>query len=341
MADPASGGADVAVGKEWQQGSPSSTLVESVTWTSIAPQLATLPLIAGADSPLPGIELAAGLDQGLLAQTGVSAESGIQLAAAAYRPPGVVLDWTTIQGSYGDYTFDTFDNNANNGYFLGGGYGYFSGTVTFQPGCLVQFATNASLLIYGGIVCNGSQGSPSYLTSWQDGRFQSPPIQPPYGNPPPAIGDASTALWLYYIPTTVTVEGMSISFATTAIEFNANNNSLTETVSDTALFSCQTGVFDGYNRPNVSIVNSACYQVANQTGSVCEGNPFTGGFSPGVPPGPAAVSCLSAQSPGCRRYPASPPTLVDWWVSNGLGGYNYAGTGLSIWLSLPRLGYIR
>ena len=49
-------GTNVPVAKEWQQGSPASTLIESVAWAGIAPELAALPLMAmgnGASSPKP------------------------------------------------------------------------------------------------------------------------------------------------------------------------------------------------------------------------------------------------------------------------------------------------
>lgn len=169
------------------------------------------------------------------------------------------------------------------------------------------------MLLYGGIVCNGSQDSPSYLTSYTDQRLF--PGWNAWGYPLPAIGDVSTALQFYYIPTNVTVNGMSISFATTAIEFDAINSSLTETVSATALYDCQTGIYDRKNCCNISIVHSAANQVATPTYSACGGNLFTGSFSSGSPPGPPpAVTCLTSESGSGVQCgsPFSPPTLVDW-----------------------------
>jgi hypothetical protein len=296
VASAASGTSDVAVGKTWQQGAASSTLTESVNWTDIAPKLSGLPLMAKAAGPASTNLLAGSAAQGRAAGPGVPAKMAVRLAATPYRAAGLVVDYLVpAGGSLQDYTFQTYGPGPvyvvrNNLY---GSPVYASGTLTFQPGCVIRFLHDSAdgyapayILTYGGVVCNGTTASPSVFTSYYDFQYGDPGT-PPYGMGPSSDGPG-VALWLYYIPTNVTVSGVCVRYGVTAIEFNASNSTLTETVSNAALYSCQTGIQDGYGSvcPNVSIVNSACYQVATPTTCPCGGNPFTGAFSQGAPPPP-------------------------------------------------------
>ncbi len=280
VARPGGSGADVPVTKQWQSAGATNMLTESVTWASIAPQLAALPLIASADSPSAGIELAAAPGQGLFFQTGIFAQGGIQFAGAPYDTPGLVLDYAAVTAAGQDYTFQTYVPGTGTTYLIDGSPAYFGGTVTFQPGCVIKYGGGQYLLVYGGVVCNGYPASPSMLTSKYDTQYGDI-LSSEHS---PATGDAGTALWLYYINTNVTVSGLCVRYARTAIEFDANDNSLTETVADTVLYACQTGIDDEYNCPNVSIANSFWYQVTTPTTCPCEGNSFTGAFSQGSAP---------------------------------------------------------
>lgn len=92
---PGTGGQAVQapVAKEWQAAGSKATLVESVTWDSIAPMLAQLPTMAKvAKDPKKARLAAAGLHEA--APNGRAAASRtIRVAARPYRTPGVVLDY--------------------------------------------------------------------------------------------------------------------------------------------------------------------------------------------------------------------------------------------------------
>jgi hypothetical protein len=99
MASPGRASGDLPVGKEWQQGAATSTLIESVTWTSIAPKLAGLPLMASAGGPSATRQIAAVGAQERTKGLGVRGKKPIELARAPYKTPGLVLDFT-MWGTY-------------------------------------------------------------------------------------------------------------------------------------------------------------------------------------------------------------------------------------------------
>jgi hypothetical protein len=339
----------VGVGKEWRQGAPASALIESVAWTDIAPRLSALPLIAR----VPG-----GASTNLTASAAATPQPGnaaadparpIRLAALSYRPAGLVVDYQLVCGSVSNYTFQTYgpgpmyaveNNNLHSPI-------YASGTLTFEPGCVIRFCYDPDgyspsyILAYGGIACNGTWASPSVFTSWYDNQYGDPDLLP--SGDVPSQQPPGTALWLYYIPTNVTVSGVCVRYAQTAIEFEASSSTLTESVSDAFLYSCGTGILDSYNCPSVSIANSQCYQVTNLLSCACEGNPFSGSFSQGAPPPVNDGTNYTASLLGDNftlSMPVSPPTVVDWYVvppgSTYPGGMVYAGSGANCTLS-PQL----
>ena len=290
------GAADqVPVGKEYWQTNNVGILTESVTWSSIAPQLAQLPLMADASRPSRQTELATlkPRSSSRTIQSSVSKRS-FQLATAVYRTKGVVLDWIIVSGS-GSYTFNTGVT-----YWLTGSSGYFSGTVTFMPGCILKYAPGASPIMYGAIVCGGTPGSPSILTS-QDDTFYGQNISQ---NSPPRL--AGTALWIYYISANITISGMNIRYANVAAEFDVNGGcaSATETFANSAVFSCNTGINIYY--PNVIIQNSICARVPTPTACLQECCTLTGNFTDvSSATDPNGLCYLSASFPGLHTTQAN------------------------------------
>jgi len=356
VASPGGGGAHVPVGKQWEDGGATNTLIESVSWTSIAPELAGLPLIANADPPDAGTQLAGAPDQGLFLQTGLSAWSGIKLAGAPYETLGLAVDYNTISivGNYQDYTFQTFVPNTGPEYEIDENFGsaYFSGTVTFRPGCVIKCVYGPYIMISGGVVCNGSQASPSIITSWFDNQYGFPYD---YGGTPSA-GDIGTGLILYYIGTNVTLKGLCIRYATTALECDGNTpcqgvasvppalaagpqapdvpGGLLDVLENSAVYSCQTGVYA--NHANVYFENSDAYLVTTQSVAVC--GIVSGGFGPGAPPAPPTLStCEAVQlSNNVTLYSSyARPTVVDWYLYTGQPGRQIyqVGTGPNLTLS--------
>ena len=155
---------------------------------------------------------------------------------------------------WGDYTFE-----SGTTYLVKGTTYFGGGTVTFQPGCIIKFS-GGYLLMYGGIVCNGRDWMPSILTSKDDDVYG----ETDYGTDgtsthcPSYVADP--ALWDYYITNNVSLIGMKIRWAQTAIEFDGSGDPYcngypdccgeTNSVTECSLEFCQTGI----------LVNRVCRQ---------------------------------------------------------------------------------
>jgi hypothetical protein len=277
-ASPQSAGASVPVGKEWQTGGGpggSSLLIESVSWQTIATNLAQLPLMAeGEDSPWTGFLAGA-------------ATGGIHLAGGPSQTPGVLLDYTLVHGDYTDYTFQSYSPGSGPTYFVNStnGSAYFSGTVTFQSNCVMKFCGGTCLALYGSVVCNGSQASPSVLTSEYDSQYGdiiSTALLP-------TNGDVGTGLYFdYALQGNLTLNGLVIRYANTAIECDEScacngGPCLGTTVANCAFYKCNTGVYT--SGMNVTIQNSAVNSVAtplNWAGGCLY--TFSGSFGQASPP---------------------------------------------------------
>ncbi len=260
----------VGVAKTWLTTPSANVLVEGVRWPDIQPKLQGLPAASAPALPLPPQDRLTWLSQLPTPSAANSPGRAITLAAGSYHPAGVVLDYLTVPSNWwGDYTFASGTTYlvTENSYFGGG-------TVTFQPGCIIKFAY-ADLVIFGGIVCNGRDWMPSILTSKDDDVYG----ETDYGaagtstHCPSYVADP--AIWDYYITTNVSLIGMKIRWAQTAIEFDGSGDPYcngypdccgeTNSVTECSLEFCQTGIM--VKRCVASIANSAMCSVATPTAS--------------------------------------------------------------------------
>jgi len=182
------------------------------------------------------------------------------------------------------------------------------------------------LTIYGSVVCNGSQASPSVLTSYRDSQ---------YGdiidtNMPPALGDVGTGLWFDYAAQgNLTLNGLVIRYATTAIECDESctcnyGPCLGTTVANCAFYKCNTGVYT--SGMNVTIQNSAVNSVTtplNWAGGCFYNN--SGSFGQGSPPAwSLSPACQVVQQGGSVTFTSalSPATAAtyQWYGANGSYG---------------------
>jgi hypothetical protein len=324
--------AQTPVGKEWQAEGGKATLIESVNWSDIAPKLARLPTIASVlKGPKETMLAAAGLRDASPNER-AAARRTMQVAGMPYKTPGVVLDYITVQGS-GSYDFtngSTFWVSANC---------YFQGTLTFEAGCLLKYGVGYSpgtcLLTYGGVVCNGTQASPSILTCEGDyvygDNLQGPTIQ-----------KASPALWLYNVPTDQGIQWMVVRYAATAFLFHGTSATGEIAVNNCSVSDCGCGIFtDG---PHVTLGSSTCCQVSwpiDDYGGIVNGT-FTTAYPPTITTWPSSQCqfVLPTYSSVTFNAAATPSSCSYTWVLfNGINGcYYLVGTGQSVTLTPSQIG---
>lgn len=224
------------VAKTWFHLTGRDILVEAVPWEAAKAQFGILPI--GQISGFQGTEQPTRADLiANLALPRTSSQPGLSIEPASepYRPTAWILDYTTVPTSGTSYTFQ-----SGTTYYVSGTT-YFSGTLTFNSNCIVKFAANQYLLTYGGFSCNGTSGSPSILTSWEDDLFGQ---QISGSNGDPGYS-ASQAIWSYYIPSSHSLTGLRIRWAQTGIDFDANGcGSYAHSVSNISLEFCQTGIYE-------------------------------------------------------------------------------------------------
>ena len=191
VVDPSTDANQVLVAKRWLRLEDKDTgqrdlLIESVDWRDIEAQLDALPRMAMADQ-------AVGKDQAALERSlperrlAKKSDRTMKVASLPYRAKGYVFDYIAVTGG----TSYTFASGVS--YYISSSAS-FSGTVTFQPSCVIKLASNGYLLLYGPIVCNGTLASPSILTS-KDDNLYGDTILSSTGNP---VYAANPAMWIYY-----------------------------------------------------------------------------------------------------------------------------------------------
>jgi hypothetical protein len=239
----------------------------------------------------------------------------------------------------------------------------FSGTVYFRPGCVIKYMHDSGfappcMLLYGGILCNGTWAWPSILTSAGDNQYGD---RLSGGGPDPTSNPPGTALWLYQlINTNMTVKGLCVRYAVTAMQCGSTpcgsglgagalgvarplSVPATATVTECALYACQNGILaDGRH---VVLQNSAALYVTNPIVTEC-GGWVTGGFTNGSPPpsaSPPSCPTVLLGSDVTVSESVSPPTVVDWYLSTYVGNPVYGfvptlvGTGTNFTLSGTQL----
>ncbi|HWX20795.1 MAG TPA: LamG-like jellyroll fold domain-containing protein [Candidatus Binatia bacterium] len=219
----------IPVAKHWVEVNQRSLLIESVPWSAIRTQLSSLPQASNAKpATLKGKALAKLLPPPPARRKQTPTGKAIKLARVPYNPTGVLLDYIAVSGN-GDYTFDT-----GNTYFVH--MGYFGGTVTLQPNCVIK-EDGSSLLMYGTVVCNGTYDSPSIVTTKDDDLFGEslPDGSPTYNTHRPAVPQG-TGLWMYWGPNSVS--GVKVRWAASGVVFDGGSGS----VSDSAFEICGNGI---------------------------------------------------------------------------------------------------
>ena len=352
---------DAPVGKEWQQGAATSTLIESVAWACIAPKLAALPLMAAVEGASRAGQLCDAGALGSGGQPGARRSGGIELAQRPYSPVGLVLDYITLQGNTNqDQTFSTYVPGSGPTYFLEGPVS-FSGTVTFQAGCVVKYQSvrvdcgpggyccSASLIANGAVTCQGTQSSPSILTSMFDSQYGEI-INNGWS---PQLGDVGTGLYVAYVHTgNLSLSDLVIRYATTAIQCQgmcscSGGPCFTETVANCSLYECATGVYT--TGANISIQSSAANSLTTpltSTGACIYDN--SGSFSQGFGPDPVttAFQVPEVQPSGnivTFSVPDTAPTVVSWYSNPStplgfIGPYTLLGTGSTLSVNWTQLG---
>jgi len=257
-------GTDVPVGKQWVPGPDKSTLIESAAWSSLAPKLAQLPLIAASGSGSKTRLAAAKAPAGEAPGKSSPVNRRIVVAQKAHdKLPGVVLDYIAVAPTGTNLTFNAWTPNGgvtnSDGSYVVSSSAYFIGTLTFQPNCVIKIKSNGYLLTSGGLVCNGTCSSPSVITSYGD---------PMYGadtNFDCVNYEPDVALYIWNINTNVTISGMNIRHANTGVYLNAYLcGSVTQTFSNSRVYMCGTGIY--LNGAIASIQNSAYCQVTTPIG---------------------------------------------------------------------------
>jgi hypothetical protein len=195
--------------KTWLPGAAEDVLVEAVAWNAVAAKLASLPPTAPTYLPAPVRDRSSWLAELEPTPGPSSASPAVISQGGGYQPIGLVWDYITLTGSYGDYTFATGQT-----YYLSSNVS-FSGNVVFNN-CVIKFSSGAYILAYGSITCNGSSSSPTIFTSWQDDLFG---LQVPTTTSCPSYM-AAEALWAYYINGNVSVSGLRFRWANTALRFD-------------------------------------------------------------------------------------------------------------------------
>ena len=249
--------------KTWLPGTAGDVLVEAIAWSGVAPKLASLPPTPATYLPAPAQDRSSWLVE-LAGTPGPSSGSPALITQGhGYQPVGLVWDYQTVTGSYGDYTF-------TNGLTY---YVYqnvsFSGNVTFNP-CVIKFSSGAYILAYGSITCNGSSSLPTIFTSWQDDLFGDP--IPTATSCPSYMADE--ALWVYYINASVTVSGMRFRWANTALRLDSG---YAQAVSGCRFEFCQVGICGQYC--STTIADSTRCGVVTPTLALGESASFTGALT--------------------------------------------------------------
>jgi hypothetical protein len=135
--------------------------------------------------------------------------------------------------------------------------------VTFYPNCVIKFATNAYLLMYGPILNYNGASSPAILTSKDDDAYGDIII----GSSSNPTYAASKSIWIYYETASTTMSYMKIRWAQTGIYYDATSGSgITHYLNGVSIRKCQLGI---YNNSCVTVVSgvTACSVSSLSNGS--------------------------------------------------------------------------
>jgi hypothetical protein len=172
----------------------------------------------------------------------------LQVAQGPYVTRGVVLDYSTINGSPSSFTFSNNWTYWISNSFTVGSYG---GTAMFQPNSVIKYATNAWLIVYG-YVSFPTSGAPVVFTS-QDDDIYGETITGHSTHVP--YNAASRALMVYYSGRSYAIANSRFRWAQIGIRFDENNGvSVAHTVSNCKFENGTIGIYQ--NVPSGSVTLS-------------------------------------------------------------------------------------
>ena len=253
-------------GKEFLVTTNGSFIVESMNWSDVAPKLAALPPMA---STAPVVNLREQVVQGRTPPVPVAGprlSEPIRLATHSRNKKEFAWAYTVVPSSGTSYTF------GSGTYFLSSG-GYFGGTVTFSAGSVLKYAPNQYLLLYGSVVCNGTTGNPTLMTSRDEDIFG----EIVFGSTGYPNKAASQAIWLYYEGSNITLSNLRIRWAQTAVQVDQSGGSgLTHQFNNSAIELAATGV--AADNCTISISGSTYCSVPTPTSNLGSAT-FSGSLS--------------------------------------------------------------
>ncbi len=333
--NPADDTNSIPVAKHWIAGTNggSSWLIESVNWSDIQPKIASLPELSQADGPARPTNQTAFTFPPPAPRIPAHAHApAVKVAGAKLQAPACVLDYVTIGTIATNYTF------SNSWLYYIPTEGYFGAQVTFQPNCLIKYASNADLLLYGSVVCSGTTNSPSILTTVYDdtgidkitgyGVIACPTIA------------ATEVLWIYYITNSVTVSGMDIRWASRGVQFDDNGcGTVTNGIVNSIIQSSSTGVYvnNGHlTNQNLTLADITSLYQTNGCGTVAAVSSQTA-LADAIASGMEALT--NGRSPSTAEYifnttgPTTNVTLTNMYFNThswvyGLRGLSACAAGL-------------
>jgi hypothetical protein len=120
-------------------------LIESVDWEEAEPSLRDLPPQRQAGRYTPSrVYRTASTSRPIPLRVRESPRHPMRLASLDYRPQGFLVDYTTLPSSQSSYNFET-----GKMYLIESSFYVGSGTITFNPGCVIKYSNNAFLQTIG------------------------------------------------------------------------------------------------------------------------------------------------------------------------------------------------
>jgi len=314
-------GIKVPVYKTWTTLEGRTFLIEELPYRRIASQLQQLPTPAG--SPMVAAPSASILNRvsstrllppSRWVQVGTNNPVMHLARVDLNHRPGVVLDYTTMDGGTNDFTFQ-----GDTTYIISGPL-VIGGTTTIEGGTVIKYTTNGVIETLGPLICDTAPYRPAILTSTNDNTVGET-CSGSTGSPQP--GDVNIGLLVCGGP--ASLQYLRISYATTGIvgmncdiwnsQFINCSNAIDELQIDTTLYN---DLFSGCAAVVVQDNGDAMSLNGEQiTADNCSS------FAANVTAGGLTNSILTAIGGGTNNF-ALADTLL---ASSGSGVYKTVGAG--------------
>jgi hypothetical protein len=307
----------IPVVKEWHQAADGRRfLIESLSWAEASEGMKELPVARQAGKTMHESRVKA------IAANSISRPASqskpVQMAGTTYQPNGYLLDFVIVpdEGTPANLlSGETYYVRSN----------YYSGaSVTFNPGTVIKFKTNAYLLVYGPVTFPATNQMMVSFTSRNDDTVGE--VVPSNNGEPQSDGDpakhiASATLWLYYNTYNVTVRHARFSWTKYGVLRDRNSG-------DTASVTLTDCIFNNITTSGSSAFSGDATYLTSARLKKC--NVTTAGLTMATECGPYVVANFAGlkQSDVDHHLPdtqaAVGPTLVMQMIhnheSNGLSG---------------------